>query len=123
LVFAPVYSAVAPAVSTIWMSREIGAKVQALDLPTDVKLYATGYTEPSLAFYLGSRLMLLSPWQIGNALPKKGWLAVVGHTALPEFRTAMSKRGVTLKSVGTIFGFNYSRGRQAAVTLYRPAAD
>jgi len=123
LVFAPVYSAVVPAVSTIWMSREIGKQVQALKLPKGTKLYATGYTEPSLAFYLGSGLKLSSPWQIGKSLPEKGWLAIVGRGALQKFHNAMSERGIRFKSVGTVYGFNYSRGRQTAVTLYRPAGD
>lgn len=120
LVFAPVYSIVLPSVSYVWMSREIGKKVEALDLPKGTRLYASGYTEPSLAFHLGSGLQLAPPWKIGSVLPKDQWMAVIGRTAEKKFSEAMSKRGIRVKAVGTIRGFNYSRGRETSVTLYVP---
>lgn len=120
LVFAPIYSTVIPSVNTIWMSREIGKEVATLKLPATTKLFASGYTEPSLAFYLGSGLRLAPPYRIGTVLPDKGWLAVIGQTATAKFRSAMAKRGIRVEAVGTVSGFNYSRGRQTTVTLYKP---
>ena len=56
LVFAPVLSAVAPAVSDLWISREIGRKVAALDLPAGTRFFASGYTEPEPGLLPGQRL-------------------------------------------------------------------
>ncbi len=122
LVFAPILSAVLPAASHFWISREIGRTVAALDLPAGTRLYASGYTEPSLAFYLGSGLRLESAGRLGANLPEGGWLAVVRDRETAAFRAAIARRGIAVRTVGTVRGFNYSRGRPAGVTLYRPAA-
>lgn len=120
LVFAPVYSAVLPAVDHVWISREIGKEVARHRLPAETRLFASGYTEPSLAVYLGSGLRLAPPYRIGSVLPETGWLAVIGRTAEKQFRQAMTRRGIQVKAIGIVSGFNYSRGRQTVVTLYKP---
>ena len=121
LVFAPVLSAVAPAVNQLWISREIGRTVAALDLPAGTRFFASGYTEPSLAFYLGSGLRLTSPAALGAGLPEQSWLAVIRDDRVGKFRDAMARRGLAVRAVGTVSGLNYSRGRRTTVTLFRPA--
>ncbi|MDE0148556.1 MAG: glycosyltransferase family 39 protein [Rhodospirillaceae bacterium] len=121
LVFAPVLSAVAPAVNQLWISREIGRKVAALDLPAGTRFFASGYTEPSLAFYLGSGLRLTSPAALGAGLPEQSWLAVIRDDRVGKFRDAMARRGLAVRAVATVSGLNYSRGRRTTVTLFRPA--
>ena len=121
LVFAPVLSAVVPAVNQLWMSREIGNRVAALDLPADTRFFAAGYTEPSLAFYLGSGLRLSPAGRLGADLPGRGWLAVVRDDGVRQFRDAMAARGIAVRPVATVSGLNYSRGRRTTVTLFRPA--
>ena len=120
LVFAPVLSAVAPAVSDLWISREIGRRVAALDLPAGTRFFASGYTEPSLAFYLGSGLRLTSPAAPGARLPDRNWLAAIRDDRAANFRAAMARRGIAVRAVGTVSGLNYSRGRRTTVTLFRP---
>ena len=120
LVFAPILSAVAPAVNQLWMSREIGRTVAALDLPAGTRFFAVGYTEPSLAFYLGSGLRLTSPASLGSGLSARDWLAVIRDDRVRKFRETMAARGVAIRAVGTLSGLNYSRGRQTTVTLFRP---
>ena len=121
LVFAPVLSAVAPAVNQLWMSREIGRKVAALGLPAGTRFFAVGYTEPSLAFYLGSGLRLTSPAAPGAGLLQRDWLAVIRDDGVRKFRETMARRGVAVRAAGTVSGLNYSRGRRTTVTLFRPA--
>ncbi len=121
LVFAPVLSAVAPAVSDLWISREIGRKVAALELPAGTRFFASGYTEPSLAFYLGSGLRLTLPAAPGAGLPEQSWLAVIRDDRVGKFREAMARQGLAVRAVGTVSGLNYSRGRRTTVTLFRPA--
>ena len=120
LVFAPILSAVAPAVNQLWMSREIGARVAALNLPAGTRLFAVGYTEPSLAFYLGSGLRLTSPAALGPGLPVRNWLAVIRDDRVTKFRETMAARGVAIRAAGTVSGLNYSRGQRTTVTLFRP---
>ncbi len=120
LVFAPVLSAVAPAVNQLWISREIGRKVAALDLPAGTRFFASGYTEPSLAFYLGSGLRLTSPAALGDGLAERSWLAVIRDDRIEKFRESMARQGLAVRAVGTVSGLNYSRGRRTTVTLYRP---
>lgn len=119
-VFAPVLSAVAPAVNQLWISREIGRKVAALDLPAGTRFFASGYTEPSLAFYLGSGLRLTSPAALGAGLPERLWLAVIRDDRVRKFRESMARQGLAVRAVGTVSGLNYSRGRRTTVTLFRP---
>ncbi|MYK59746.1 MAG: phospholipid carrier-dependent glycosyltransferase, partial [Rhodospirillaceae bacterium] len=121
LVFAPILSAVAPAVSQLWISREIGRTVAALDLPAGTRFFASGYTEPSLAFYLGSGLRLTSPAALGAGLAEQSWLAVIRDDRVGKFRESMTRRGLAVRAVGTVSGLNYSRGRRTTVTLFRPA--
>ena len=121
LVFAPILTAVAPAVGHLWISREIGRIAAALDLPADTRFFASGYTEPSLAFYLGSGLRLRSTAQLGTTLSETGWLAAIRDDRVQAFRKAMDGRGIAVRTVGTVSGLNYSRGRRTAVTLFRPA--
>ena len=92
LVFAPVLSTVAPAVNQLWISREIGRKVAALDLPAGTRFFASGYTEPSLAFYLGSGLRLTSPAALGDGLAERSWLAVIRDDRIKKFRESMARR-------------------------------
>ena len=120
LVFAPILSAVAPAVNQLWMSREIGRTVAALDLPAGTRFFAVGYTEPSLAFYLGSGLRLTSPASLGSGLSAQDWLAVIRDDRVRKFRETMAARGVAIRAVGMLSGLNYSRGRRTTVTLFRP---
>ena len=120
LVFAPILSAVAPAVNQLWMSREIGRTVAALDLPAGTRFFAVGYTEPSLAFYLGSGLRLTSPASLGSGLSARDWLAVIRDDRVRKFRETMAARGVAIRAAGTVSGLNYSRGRRTTVTLFRP---
>ena len=121
LVFAPILSAVLPAASHVWIGREIGRKVAALDLPAGTRLFAGGYTEPSLAFYLGSGLRLMPPSRIGKIVPERGWLAVIRDDGVRKFQQAVTERGIAVRTVGTVSGLNYSRGRRTTVTIYRPA--
>ena len=120
LVFAPVLSVVAPAVNQLWISREIGRQVAALDLPAGTHFFASGYTEPSLAFYLGSGLRLTSPAAQGAGLPEQSWLAVIRDDRVEKFRESMVRHGFAVRAVGTVSGLNYSRGRRTTVTLFRP---
>ena len=121
LVFAPVLLAVAPAVDQLWIGREIARKAAALNLPAGTRFFAAGYTEPSLAFYLGSGLRLTSPAAPGSGPLQRDWLAAVRDDRVRKFRNAMAARGVAVRSVGTVSGLNYSRGRLTTVTLFRPA--
>ena len=121
LVLAPILTAVMPTVSHMWISREIDRIVAALELPAGTRFFASGYTEPSLAFYLGSGLRLSSSAQLGSVLSERGWLAVIRDDGVGKFREAMAGRGIAIRAVGTVSGLNYSRGRRTTVTLYRPA--
>jgi len=86
-------------------------------------LIAAGYAEPSLMFLAGSRIVLLARGEGGAqvlAATPHGAVLVERHV-LPEFEAEAARLHVAMRRMGTIDGYNYSHGRDTALTLFTRA--
>ena len=124
LAFVVPAAVVLPGLERLWLSRA------ALDLVTShpptagSPLVAVGYSEPSLVFLLGTKLLLASPSAAADALARGGEALVSSH-ADAMFRQALVGRGLALKAVAIdrTAGLDYSNGQRMVLTLYRVAPE
>ena len=121
LVMVPAFALVLPHVNAIWLSRSAAALVATERLP-DEAVVASGYTEPSLVFLLGTATQLLAPTEAAAALiDGKAKLALVADRQEPGFAAALKTAGRVGRPFGAVRGFDYSNGRWITLRLYRLA--
>jgi 4-amino-4-deoxy-L-arabinose transferase-like glycosyltransferase len=109
----------APRLEQLWLSPRLAEAVQRHALPNDPPVIASGYTEPSLVFLLGTHTKLLNGKPAGEEAAKTGGLALIGADQEPRFQAALRAGHAKAQPLETIDGINYSRGLKMHVTLYR----
>jgi 4-amino-4-deoxy-L-arabinose transferase-like glycosyltransferase len=126
----PLYAAllegVAPRLDALWIAPRLAAVVEARapGIPA-ADIGIAGHTEPSVLFALGGEIALLPGGAeaarfLAEAPPGgRPRLAIVGHRAEAGFREAAQALGLRPQEIGTVTGFNYSRGRWVTLILYR----
>lgn len=77
-----------------------------------------GYAEPSLVFLLGTPTGLGDAPEAAQAVAE-GRTAIVSGEQLPTFRAELARRGLRAAPVTTVDGFNYSKGDETRLTVYR----
>jgi 4-amino-4-deoxy-L-arabinose transferase-like glycosyltransferase len=116
-----VLEGVLPRLAAPWISPRIAALAQqaAPGLP-DERFGIVGYHEPSLMFAKGSEIALLrNGADAARFLAEQpGRLVAVADRDEAGFRAEAATRGLALRDHGTVAGFNYSRGRRTAITLF-----
>ena len=122
LAFVGPAAAVLPTLNDLWLSRSAAALVARDPPPPATKRAAVGYSEPSLVFLLGTRLLLTAPSAAADALAQGGE-ALVSSRAEPMFQQALSARGLKASPVGSAAGLDYSNGQRMVLTLYRVTRD
>jgi 4-amino-4-deoxy-L-arabinose transferase-like glycosyltransferase len=112
---------VLPRLTAPWLSPRIAEMVRqaAPGLP-HVRFGIVGYHEPSLLFALGGDIALLADGAAaaGFLAAEPGRLVAVADRQENAFRAGAAARGVPVRELGLVSGFNYSRGRQVAIMLY-----
>ena len=79
----------------------------------------TGYAEPSLIFLTRTNLHLVSAEGMADFLQGAGCrMGFVTQSQKPVFEQAMQAKGMDLKSVQDISGFNINGGKRLTVSLY-----
>lgn len=123
LVMAPAFALVLPRLDAIWLSRSAAALVATERLPGEA-VVATGYSEPSLVFMLGTRTGLVAPdVAAADLIDGKAKLALVADRQDPDFAAALKAAGQAARPFGAVRGFDYSNGRWITLRLYRLAAN
>lgn len=112
-------ASLAPALEPVWMSRTIAAHVSDDRVPTDPPVILAGYLEPSLVFLLGTQTNLEGGGSAGALAAKQGGLAIVGDRERTRFLGALHGAGAKERDVDQVSGFDYSRGKNEHVTIYR----
>jgi hypothetical protein len=86
-----------------------------------VPIAAAGYHEPSLVFLTATDLALVEDGAAAAAFLKAHptGFAMVEQRQVDDFLAAMGADGARADHVGTIDGFNYSRGQKVKIALYR----
>ncbi len=114
----------APRLRTLWVSERLAQALERAGLDprdgvTPGPVAATGFSEPSLVFALGTPTELVDPVEAADAIDE-GRPAMVEAGKEKAFRAALADLGVQATSVATIRGFDYSDGDPVAITLWRP---
>ena len=116
-----VLEGVLPRLVAPWVSPRVAELVRQVQpgLP-DERFGIVGYHEPSLQFALGGEIRLLPDGAAAARFlgEEPGRLVAVVDRQEALFRREAGGLGLVLREHGTVTGFNYSRGRRVAITLY-----
>ncbi len=106
-----------PRLTPLWIApRAVAA------LPEHGGLGAVGFSEPSLMFLAGTDTQWLLAADAPAALASgRIRTLLVGDRDQVAVLAGAERAGIRLQEVGTVPGFNYSRGRRVLLTLYRLA--
>ncbi|MBU6298820.1 MAG: glycosyltransferase family 39 protein [Alphaproteobacteria bacterium] len=123
LVFYPGLTAgVAPRLGQLWVSPRAAAAARSLAQPGDPPPALAGYTEPSLVFLLGTDTRLTNGRGAADAGAAEGGLALVEESERPAFLARLAELEADANEVGSVTGYNYSRGRRVHIRIYRVKA-
>lgn len=123
LVLLPGLSAGAgPRLDRIWMTTRLAAQVRHDTRPGDPPPVLAGYQEPSMLFALGADLGLSDGAGAAEMVARDGGLALIEAGEKGPFLARLAEKEVDATPLQTVTGFNYSRGRPVAVTIYRVGA-
>ncbi len=83
-------------------------------------LGAVGFHEPSLMFLAGTSTAMLATGQAGAQALADGQVAtlLVSERDTVAFEAEAARLGIAPRAFAVVSGYNYSRGRRAALTLY-----
>ena len=120
LTFVVTYQNVMPGLERLWLSPRIAEAVERLAPNAPAPPAVAEYHEPSLVFLLGTDTELLDGGGVArHILAHPGAVGVVGGREEESFQAALAQAGGEAELLGGLDGFNYSRGRETTVTLYR----
>jgi len=119
LIVMPVFTFVLPSVKGIWLSREVFKTLESSAGDSRPILASVGYHEPSLVFLLGTQTRIDS---LGEAIKdmegRKITHVLVSEDEREILTREAEKRGIKLRFIKRIRGFNYSKGRWMNLSLY-----
>ena len=122
--YAVVLEGVAPRLAPLWIAPQIDAMLAARAPALDAAQFGiTGHSEPSVVFAVGTGTRLLRTGEEAARFLTEapGRVAAVGDRAEAAFRREAATLSLTPREIGTVTGFNYSRGRWVTLILYRTA--
>jgi 4-amino-4-deoxy-L-arabinose transferase-like glycosyltransferase len=114
------FQAALPGLTQLWPSAAAAGLVAAHPPPPGTAVAAAGYHEPSLVFALGTATALTSPeGAAGRLAARPGALALIESRAEDKFLESSKRIGQRPMKLGSVGGFNLSKGRFVTLTLYR----
>jgi 4-amino-4-deoxy-L-arabinose transferase-like glycosyltransferase len=124
LVLGPTLQWVLPRVDALWLSRSAQTLVARHAPPAETApvVAAIGYQEPSLVFLLGRDTRLIRPGEAADFVrDHPDGLLLLGDNLAGETLAALDGAGRRVVALGSVRGFNYSKGAWLTLTLYRAA--
>ncbi|CAA7620216.1 Glycosyl transferase, family 39 [Magnetospirillum sp. LM-5] len=111
------FQGVLPSLDRMFLSR--GAAQMVKLVGSDGPVVSAGFSEPSLVFWLGTETKLADGSAAAAHLAaNRRALAVVEDKQEAGFLGRAAELGLVIEEFGRIDGFNYSRGKRAALTVY-----
>lgn len=118
LLYVATFQITLPNLHDLNLSRQIHMAATAAHGP-NVQLASTGYAEPSLVFLAGTNTRLMPPGSTAHFLARNPRaIAVVEKRQEEAFREKATELGLTLRTVSTLSGYNYSIGKDVTFTLF-----
>jgi 4-amino-4-deoxy-L-arabinose transferase-like glycosyltransferase len=122
LVLVPLLTAVAgPHLEQLWVTTRLAALVQEDKRAGDPPPVLAGYEEPSMLFALGADLGLADGAGAATMAAHGGGLALIEARETGPFLARLAEQEADATALQTVTGFNYSRGKPVAITIYRVA--
>jgi 4-amino-4-deoxy-L-arabinose transferase-like glycosyltransferase len=109
----------APRLDDLWLSTRMAEAVARHAKADDPPIVTAGYAEPSILFLLGTRTRLDDGPAAGRESGEAGGLALVEENERAVFLSEAGALGARAEALEEIDGFNYSRGRNLKITLFR----
>src|SRR6185437_10180668 len=114
--------AVGPRLEQAWTSVRLAGLVAKDSELNDPPPVLAGYEEPSLVFALGADVGLSDGAGAAETGARRGGLALVEDGERAKFLARLAELQTDAAAVDELSGFNYSRGRNVHVTVYRVSA-
>ncbi len=119
-VFYPILTAfVGPGLEQLWVSPRAAFAARTLSRPGDPPPALAGYVEPSLVFALGAETRQTDGRGAADAGAAQGGLALVEDREQSSFLAHLAELETDASEVGSVSGFNYTRGRRVHIRIYR----
>jgi 4-amino-4-deoxy-L-arabinose transferase-like glycosyltransferase len=119
VLFPAITAGAGPHLDQLWMTRRLAAQTISLAQPGDPPPVLAGYNEPSMLFALGANLGLSDGKGAADIAARNGGLALIEAAERGPFLARLAENQADATAIETVHGFNYSRGRKVAVTIYR----
>lgn len=118
--YAGVFQGVMPHLDRLWIAPHLADAVRAI-APAGAPVILSGYSEPSAVFLIGTGTRLVSAEAVADALAADpGAVGVVDARDLPAFRARAEALGLPPLAPRTeVRGFNYSKGRELDLQVFR----
>jgi 4-amino-4-deoxy-L-arabinose transferase-like glycosyltransferase len=119
VLFATLAAGAAPHLEQIWMSPRAADLVAQARQPGDQATVLAGYVEPSLVFLLGTDTLIDNGETAAADAARRGNLALVEDHERGSFLGGLTRLHASAQATGELSGFDYSRGKNEHLTLYR----
>ncbi|MCC6918418.1 MAG: glycosyltransferase family 39 protein [Alphaproteobacteria bacterium] len=116
-----VFQRTLPSSEDLLVSPRLAAAAEAAGYRPGLPITAAGYTEPSLVFLTATDIRLAADGADAAAFVAghPGAFALIEQKEQPAFDRALASAGIAVDPIGTVAGFNYSRGRKVTIALFR----
>ena len=109
-----------PSAATFYVSPNLSQAVARASQGSAPSVVVSGYREPSLVFLLGTKTKLAGPKDAAKHLASEDKaLAIIDSRDEEAFLDHIQSFGVTVESLETVTGVNYSRGDDVELRVYR----
>ncbi|KPP82979.1 MAG: 4-amino-4-deoxy-L-arabinose transferase and related glycosyltransferases of PMT family [Oceanicaulis sp. HLUCCA04] len=119
-VYGAMFGVVIPNIDAMWPSERVGRVVDQLEGCETLSITTLGYREPSNAFYLGTNTLLADNADAAADVlagdPACG-LAVVDGAEREGFDAALAARGISVRPLASVSGYNLVKGDRLQLTL------
>ncbi|OUJ12238.1 glycosyltransferase family 39 protein [Acetobacter okinawensis] len=128
LLYVGLFTVVVPRLQSIWLAPRLVELVQAHKPCAQTQVYSVSFSEPSLVFLIGGKVVLQGVAQAAQAMREHPacTAALVDVRERKAFMEALGADASKARSRGTVAGLNYSNGHAMAISLYTldsPVAD
>lgn len=120
LLYVGLFTVVVPQLRSIWLAPRLVELVQAHKPCAQTQVYSVSFSEPSLVFLIGGKVVLTGAAQAAQAMRDHPacTAALVDVRERQAFMDALGADGARAVSRGTVAGLNYSNGHAMAISLY-----
>jgi 4-amino-4-deoxy-L-arabinose transferase-like glycosyltransferase len=121
LLWISAFAWVLPTLDPLWLSRGV-ARLESIAGRSQRPLAASGDSEPSLVFLLGTNTKFMSGADAARFLAQtQGGLALIESREETAFQAALPQAAIAVRTLGSVAGIDYSNGRHFVLTLYERA--